>query len=85
MRRAIQKLIDEEINPAISNHGGVVELLDVVDSKVYIRFAGGCQGCSMVSVTLIRGVTRVITERFPSIIDVIDQTNHDNGTNPFFE
>ena len=62
---AIQELLDTQINPAVASHGGHVELVDVHDNIVYIRFGGGCQGCGMVSVTLNQGVEQAIHEAFP--------------------
>lgn len=85
MRRKIQKLLDEEINPSIAGHGGYIELLDVMNNKVYVRMGGGCQGCGMASVTLRQGVELMIKEAAPSIEEVIDQTDHSSGDNPYYQ
>jgi Fe/S biogenesis protein NfuA len=81
----IQKLIDKEINPGVASHGGVVELLDVKDSKVFVRMGGGCQGCGMASVTLKQGVEVLIREHFPTIEAVVDSTDHAGGDNPYYQ
>jgi len=39
---AVQELLDTQINPAVASHGGHIELVDVHDDIVYIRFGGGC-------------------------------------------
>ena len=81
----IQNLLDEEINPGISMHGGWCSLLEVSeDMKVYVQLAGGCQGCGMVDVTLKHGIETVIKERFPAIVGVVDTTDHATGTNPYY-
>jgi Fe/S biogenesis protein NfuA len=82
---AIQKLLDEHINPAIADHGGYVTLLDVKDDVAYVTLGGGCQGCGMADVTLKQGIEALITEEVPGISRVIDQTDHASGTNPFYQ
>jgi Fe/S biogenesis protein NfuA len=59
--QTVQRVLDEEINPAIAAHGGFVTLLDVKDDVVYIQMGGGCQGCGMVDVTLRQGIEVRIT------------------------
>jgi len=82
---AIQELLDTQINPAVASHGGHVELVDVHDDSVYIRFGGGCQGCGMVSVTLNQGVEQAIRAAFPEIREIVDVTDHAAGTNPYYQ
>ena len=45
IRIKVQEILDIEVNPAVASHGGVIELLDVKDSRVFLRMGGGCQGC----------------------------------------
>lgn len=81
----IQKLLDNEINPGLAMHGGFAELLNVLNDKVYLRFGGGCQGCSMIDATVKGGVEQRIKQIFPMIQSVVDETDHDAGTNPYFK
>ena len=82
---AIQKLLDEHINPAVADHGGYVVLLDVKDDIAYVALGGGCQGCGMADVTLKQGIEALITEEVPGISRVVDSTDHASGTNPFYQ
>jgi multidrug efflux pump subunit AcrB len=82
---AVQRVLDEEINPAVASHGGVVTLIDVKGSTAYIQLGGGCQGCGMASVTLTQGIEVVIKESVPEILKVVDVTDHASGENPYFE
>jgi Fe/S biogenesis protein NfuA len=84
MRRKIQTLIDEMINPAVASHGGAVELVDYVNNKVFVRMTGGCQGCASSTATLKSGIERLVKEEFPDIKAVVDVTNHEEGTNPYY-
>ena len=80
----IQHVLDEEVNPMVASHGGVVSLLEVKESSAYLEFGGGCQGCGMIDVTLKQGVEVMIKEKAPEIIEVFDSTDHAAGTNPFY-
>ena len=78
-------VLDQQINPAIAAHGGYCELVAVEDSTAYVRLSGGCQGCGMAAVSLTQGVEVAIREVAPEITRVVDVTDHDAGTNPYFE
>jgi Fe/S biogenesis protein NfuA len=82
---AVQKLLDELINPALAEHGGYVSLLDVKEDIAYMEFSGGCQGCGMAGVTMNQGIKEVIMEEVPGIRDVVDVTDHASGTNPYYQ
>ncbi|MFH1679946.1 MAG: iron-sulfur cluster assembly accessory protein [Candidatus Eisenbacteria bacterium] len=81
---AVMELVESAINPALSGHGGFVELLDVKEGNVYVRMGGGCQGCGMVNVTLKQGIERMIKEKIPAIRAVVDTTDHAGGANPYY-
>ena len=83
--QSIQEFLDDEVNPMVAGHGGVIDLLDVADGVAYIHMGGGCQGCGMAEVTLGQGVRVAILERFPEIHDVRDTTDHAQGTNPYYQ
>jgi len=82
--KAVQKVLDTEINPAVAAHGGVISLVDVRDQVAYIRLGGGCQGCGMADVTLKQGVVVAIKKGVPEIREVLDVTDHADGTNPYY-
>lgn len=85
MRRQIQKVIAEEINPMIASHGGEIALVDYFEKNLYIVMSGGCQGCAASSATLKQGIERVLRDHFGNDInEIIDTTDHDSGENPFF-
>ena len=81
---AVQRLFDEEINPALASHGGFVHLLDLRDGTAFVELGGGCQGCGMAHVTLKRGIEARIREAVPAVLQVVDSTDHAGGTNPYF-
>ena len=85
VEQQIQQVLDEEVNPMVASHGGVVSLLEVKDQNVYLEFGGGCQGCSMIDVTLKQGVEVMIKEQIPEIAAIYDVTDHAGGENPYYQ
>ena len=83
--QAVQKILDDEINPQIASHGGWVSLLEVREDVAYIQMGGGCQGCGMVDVTLKQGIEVVLKEKVPQIREIVDTTDHAGGTNPYHQ
>ena len=81
----INYVLYSEVNPGLAAHGGEVSLIEVIDdATAVLQFGGGCQGCGMVDVTLKEGIEVMITEEVPEITTVIDMTDHEAGTNPFY-
>jgi Fe-S cluster biogenesis protein NfuA len=79
----IEKLFDSQIRPALAQHGGNVEVIDVDNNKLFVKFFGGCQGCSSSKATLKGGIEQLIKQNFPDIDEVVDVTDHEEGSNPY--
>jgi Fe/S biogenesis protein NfuA len=82
---AVQRVLDEEINPGVAGHGGFVTLLDVKGDTAYVALGGGCQGCGMADVTLKQGIEVAIRRSVPEIAHVLDTTDHASGANPYYQ
>ena len=83
--RAIKEILETKVNPSVAAHGGHISLIDVVGPRAYIRMEGGCQGCGMANATLKDGVEVEIKKEVPSIQQVLDVTDHAEGTNPYYQ
>jgi len=83
-KRVIQ-VLDEQVNPTIAAHGGRAELVAVKVGAAYLKLGGGCQGCAMATVTLSQGIETAIIQAVPEITSVVDVTDHQSGSNPYFE
>ena len=83
-QRVVQVLA-QQVNPSIAAHGGRAVLMAVEQGTAYLRLSGGCQGCAMASVTLTQGIERTILQAVPEVTSVVDVTDHQSGTNPYFE
>jgi len=84
LREVIEELLEREVNRSIAAHGGQISVVDVRDQNLYIAMSGGCQGCASSQVTLRQGFEVMVRKVAPQIIDIIDTTDHDAGTNPFY-
>ncbi|MEX0582812.1 MAG: NifU family protein [Sneathiella sp.] len=82
---AIRQLLEEKVNPSIAAHGGRITLVDLQKDRAYVRLDGGCQGCGMADVTLKQGVAVEIQNLVPSVTEVLDVTDHADGTNPYYQ
>ena len=85
MTQRINWLLETEINPALASHGGQVSLVEITEKlEVVLQFGGGCQGCGMADVTLKQGIEQTLTRNIPEITAVLDVTDHQSGTNPYY-
>ena len=81
----LQDLFDQQINPQIAAHGGVISLIGVQGKKAFVEFGGGCVGCGMLGVTLKQGVEVAVKDQIPDIEEIVDITDHDQGENPYYQ
>lgn len=81
----LHHLLEHQINPSLASHGGHVSLVDATENTVYLRLSGGCQGCGMAAATLRQGIENAIRKSVPSITQVIDVTDHEAGTSPYYK
>jgi len=81
----VSYVITSEINPNLAGHGGKVSLVEIIDNQIVVlQFGGGCHGCGMANVTLKNGIEKTLKEKFPTIIEVRDVTDHASGQNPYY-
>ncbi|MDB9813439.1 Fe-S biogenesis protein NfuA [Gammaproteobacteria bacterium] len=81
----VNYVIYNEINPMLESHGGLVSLKEITEDKYAIlQFGGGCQGCSMVDVTLKDGVEKTLLESMPELAGIRDITDHTMDENAFY-
>jgi Fe/S biogenesis protein NfuA len=81
----VRHILDTYVAPSIAAHGGTAELVAVEGNAAYLRLGGGCQGCGQAAATLSQGIKVAITQSVPEITEIVDVTDHANGTNPYFE
>jgi len=57
----------KEIEPAISSHGGGVELVELKDNEIKLKIKGACLGCAFSHITFNLGLEEIIKKRIPEI------------------
>lgn len=82
----INYMIETEINPGLASHGGQVMLVEVTtDGVAVLQFGGGCNGCSMVDVTLKDGIEKQMLAQFAGeLTGVKDATEHQAGEHSYY-
>ena len=80
---AVRAVLDSQVNPAIAAHGGMISLVEVEETDIYVEMTGGCQGCALSRMTLRQGVERMLREAVPQLTAVHDVTDHSSGENPY--
>ncbi|AQS35462.1 IscR-regulated protein YhgI [Shewanella psychrophila] len=85
LNERIEYVIQSEINPQLASHGGNIMLMEVSEEGVAIlQFGGGCNGCSMVDVTLKDGIEKQLLDMFPGeLTGVQDITEHQAGDHSY--
>jgi Fe/S biogenesis protein NfuA len=80
----LTQVLARQVNPAIAAHGGRADLVSVERDTAFLRLSGGCQGCAVAKVTLRQGIETALVRAVPEITKVVDVTDHQSGTNPYF-
>lgn len=71
----VEYMLQSQINPQLAGHGGRVSLMEITeDGYAILQFGGGCNGCSMVDVTLKEGIEKQLLNEFPELKGVRDLT-----------
>lgn len=61
----------ESIRPFLNKDGGDIELIEVVEDKVYVKLLGNCSGCPVSFSTMKLGVESTIKQYAPEIKEVL--------------
>ena len=52
LRPPVSSIIETKIAPMLARDGGAIQLLDIIDGRVFIQLQGACVGCSASGSTL---------------------------------
>ncbi|RJX72423.1 iron-sulfur cluster biogenesis protein NfuA [Vibrio sinensis] len=82
----VEYVIQTQVNPQLAGHGGHVSLVEITDDGMAIvAFGGGCNGCSMVDVTLKDGIEKELLQQFEGELTAVrDATEHDRGEHSYY-
>ncbi|MGV3001994.1 Fe-S biogenesis protein NfuA [Vibrio sp.] len=81
----VEYAIQTQVNPQLASHGGHVSLISISDDGVaLVQFGGGCNGCSMVDVTLKEGIEKQLVDQFAGELTAVrDSTEHQAGDHSY--
>ncbi|QOI10901.1 Fe-S biogenesis protein NfuA [Blochmannia endosymbiont of Colobopsis nipponica] len=83
--KKIEYILQSKINPVLAQHGGSVKLIEITkDMSAIIQFSGGCNGCSMVNLTLKESIEKELLQKFPELKKICDLTEHQHGKHSFY-
>lgn len=82
----VEYALQTQVNPQLAGHGGYVRLISISDDGVaLVQFGGGCNGCSMVDVTLKEGIEKELLAQFAGELTAVrDSTEHDRGEHSYY-
>ncbi|ALU43892.1 MULTISPECIES: Fe-S biogenesis protein NfuA [Pseudoalteromonas] len=85
LEEQVEHMLVTEVNPQLANHGGQVSLVEITAEGVAVlQFGGGCNGCSMIDVTLKEGIEKEMIAKFEAITGVRDITEHSRGDHSYY-
>ncbi|WP_119560805.1 Fe-S biogenesis protein NfuA [Vibrio cholerae] len=82
----VEYALQTQVNPQLAGHGGHVRLISISDDGVaLVQFGGGCNGCSMVDVTLKEGIEKELLAQFAGDLTAVrDSPEHDRGEHSYY-
>ncbi|NBH75644.1 Fe-S biogenesis protein NfuA [Rodentibacter pneumotropicus] len=82
----VEYVIQTQINPQLASHGGRITLIEITEEGyAVLQFGGGCNGCSMVDVTLKDGIEKQLVGLFPNELKgARDVTEHQRGEHSYY-
>lgn len=72
----IKSYITSTINPILKEHNGYIEVLNLQDNTLYIKFSGTCSSCTLVNITLEKFIKKKIINKFKEIKNIEKIKNH---------
>jgi Fe-S cluster biogenesis protein NfuA len=67
----IQRILEEEIRPAVAMDGGDIVFAGFRDGRVELYMQGSCSGCPSSTATLKMGIEARLREAIPEVQEVV--------------
>lgn len=75
MESQVKQVIEDYVNPILSDHFGSASVSKVIDNVVYVRLNGACASCPSAQNTVEETVKTILMEKMPEIEDVVLDTS----------
>jgi Fe-S cluster biogenesis protein NfuA len=67
LKERLERVLVEEVGPALELDGRQIEVLDVTDGVARVRLGGVCSGCPSTIMAVIQGLEVELRKRLPEI------------------
>jgi Fe-S cluster biogenesis protein NfuA len=67
LKARVQRVLAEEVGPALRMDGTAIEVLDVSGGVVQVRLGGVCSGCPSSVVAAIMGIEQELRRHVPEV------------------
>lgn len=75
MEEQIRKVLEEKVDPILSEHFGGAQLTRIDDGVAYVKMTGACAGCPSAQDTLENVVKDFVMGAVPDLKDVVLDTS----------
>ncbi len=82
----INHIVENHIQPAVAQHGGVVKLedFDMETGDALMLLSGACSGCASSSITLKLGVENMLKHYIPEVQKVTGMDDPNSTVDPCY-
>lgn len=63
----VERLLEEQVRPGLALHRGDIQVVELADGILKVRFLGQCSGCPSASLTMEELVDAQLKEAFPEL------------------
>jgi len=67
IKSRVEKVLAEEVGPALALDGAAIEVLDVIGGVARVRIGGVCAGCPSTVMTVVMGIEQELRQRIQEI------------------
>jgi Fe-S cluster biogenesis protein NfuA len=67
LKTRVERVLAEEVGPALALDGAAIEVLDVTAGVVQVRLGGVCSGCPSTLMTVIMGIEQELRKHVPEV------------------
>jgi Fe-S cluster biogenesis protein NfuA len=67
LKARVERVLAEEVAPALAMDGTALEVLDVTDGVVRLRLGGACGGCPSSILAAVMGIEEELRRRVPEV------------------
>ena len=80
----IENLIVNQIQPSVSQHGGVVSLHSYKDGVASMFMSGACSGCGSSTATLKMGIENLLSYHIAEVKSVEGVDDQNSQVDPYY-